>query len=55
MTVFLTNLFEESHKYTECEVNQMLNEKHTFADAALLRRELFERGFLDRTQDDRKY
>ena len=53
--LFLANLFEQNRKYTEREVSEILNEKHTFGDAALLRRELFERGFLGRTLDGRSY
>ena len=47
--------FETGKFYTEKEVNEVLNNSHTFGDAALLRRELFEKKFLDRELDGRKY
>jgi hypothetical protein len=47
--------FEDDVVYTEREVNGLLNLHHTFGDAALLRRELFERGHLGRTRDGQQY
>ena len=41
--------------YTEKEVNAILNRCHTFEDWALLRRELFERGYLNRERDGSTY
>ena len=50
--MFLTDLFEENKPYTAREVNQILN---TFGDVALLRRELLERNFWDKTLDGKSY
>ena len=52
---YLATKFEADRKYTETEVNAILNQWHTFGDWALLRRELFERHYLDRTKDGREY
>jgi hypothetical protein len=41
--------------YTEREVNALLDRWHTFGDAALLRRELYERGLLNRERDGSAY
>src|SRR5262245_36736540 len=40
--------FEPARIYREREVNETLNQWHSFRDHALLRRELFEAGRLDR-------
>ena len=52
---FLASKFETGRVYAEKEVNQILNESHNFSDSALLRRELIEKGFLERTADGREY
>lgn len=52
---FLTSKFEAGREYTEKEVNEILNQHHTFGDPALLRRELYMKGFFDRTPDGRRY
>ncbi|GAB1544568.1 DUF2087 domain-containing protein [Scytonema sp. NUACC21] len=52
---YLASQFELSRIYTEKEVNQLLNRYHTFGDPALLRRELFERGLVDRKRDCSAY
>ncbi|MFN8221009.1 MAG: DUF2087 domain-containing protein [Fimbriimonadales bacterium] len=52
---WLAQAFESGRDYSEAEVNKILNERHTFGDAALLRREMFERGILLRTRDCRRY
>jgi hypothetical protein len=52
---YLAALFEPGRRYSEAEVNALLNARHTFHDAATLRRTLFERGFLDRTPDGASY
>ena len=51
----LASHFEDDIVYTEREVNGLLSLHHTFGDAALLRRELFERGHLGRTRDGMQY
>lgn len=51
----LASKFEASKFYTEKEVNEILNQHHTFADPALLRRELYMKHFLDREPNGSKY
>lgn len=51
----LARRFEPGRDYTEPEVNMLLMDSHTFADWALLRRELFNWGFLDRESDCSRY
>lgn len=51
----LSEKFEADREYSEKEVNEILNEWHTFSDAALLRRELFENKWLNRTTDGSRY
>lgn len=52
---YLATKFDPERVYTEREVNVVLKEWHTFGDWALLRRELYERHYLDRTPDGREY
>lgn len=52
---FLAEQFDFDRQYTEKEVNEILNHHHTFADHALLRRELFSNKLLNRTRDGRAY
>lgn len=52
---YLVSKFEAGRNYSEKEVNQILNQNHTFGDPALLRRELYVAGFLDRTPDGSRY
>lgn len=52
---YLASKFETGREYTESDVNLLLRQYHTFDDWALLRRELFERGYLNREQDGSKY
>lgn len=47
--------FEPGRAYTEAEVNALLDQAHTFRDAALLRRVLFDWGHLDRLRDGSIY
>lgn len=52
---YLAEKFELGREYSEPEVNTILNTWHTFQDSALLCRELFGRGFLDRTTNGSRY
>jgi len=52
---YLASKFEAGKTYNEREVNELLNKWHTFSDAALLRRELFDDGLLNRQQDGTEY
>lgn len=52
---YLVSHFAYHTVYSEPEVNALLNKYHTFGDWALLRRELYEHGLLDRQPDGRRY
>ena len=52
---YLAAKFELGRRYSEPEMNAILASHHTFADWALLRRELFDAGYFDRTDDGRVY
>lgn len=52
---YLATKFKYGVSYTEAEVNEVLKHLHTFGDWPLLRRELFDRGFLDRNSDGSNY
>ena len=48
---YLASKFERNREYTEKEVNEVLKDWHTFEDWAMLRRDLYDRRFLNRKQD----
>jgi hypothetical protein len=52
---YLSTKFNFDHSYNELEINNILKSWHTFGDWALLRRELFERGYLDRNRSGNNY
>jgi hypothetical protein len=52
---YLATKFEFERSYHEREVNEVLKQWHTFSDWPLLRRELFEQGFLDRNKSGTDY
>jgi hypothetical protein len=52
---YLATKFSQDEDYSEQDVNEVLKHWHTFSDWALLRRELFERGFLGRDKDGSSY
>jgi len=52
---FLVSKFEHDVIYTEKEVNEILNQHHTFNDSCMLRRELYNMRFLDRKKDGSEY
>ena len=52
---YLAKKFSPDREYTEREVNELLLEWHTFKDPATLRRELYDRRFLDRDPYGRSY
>lgn len=52
---YLAEKFEVEKLYSEREVNALLKEWHTFEDPATLRRELYDRRFLNRTPDGSAY
>lgn len=45
---YLITKFDFNTTYNELEVNNILQQWHTFSDWPLLRRELFEHGYFDR-------
>ncbi len=51
----LSNKFNGEIKYSEKEVNEILDRHHSFNDIALLRRELISRKFLSRKDDGSEY
>lgn len=51
----LAGRFEPGREYAEKDVNFLLMEWHTFSDWALLRRLLFDWGYLDRERDGSRY
>jgi hypothetical protein len=52
---WLSNKFNGEIKYSEKEVNEILDRHHSFNDIALLRRELVSRKFLSRKDDGSEY
>ncbi len=52
---YLATKFEPGLTYTEKEVNLLLKQHHTFGDHAMLRRELFEKGLINRERDGSAY
>lgn len=53
--LYLSENFEWGKHYSEKEVNNILNDLHTFGDPALLRRELYENKFLGREATGSEY
>jgi hypothetical protein len=52
---YLAAKFSSGISYDEKGVNDLLKQWHTFNDWLLLRRELYEYGYLDRVPDGSKY
>lgn len=55
MLQFLAQKFEMGKKYSEKEVNEILNQHHSFEDPATLRRLMFGKKLLNRTLDGKSY
>ena len=55
MLQYLAQQFETGKQYTEMEVNEILNEHHSFKDPATLRRLMFTSGLINRTLDGKSY
>ncbi|HRF60839.1 MAG TPA: DUF2087 domain-containing protein [Fimbriimonadaceae bacterium] len=51
----LVDAFEVGRRYTEIEVNAVLNRRHTFGDPATLRRDMVDLGLLHRERDATAY
>lgn len=52
---YLVAKFEGSRRYSEAQINAILDSWSLFRDAARLRREMVELGVLGRTPDGREY
>lgn len=52
---FLSSKLETNRRYSEKELNQILNNWSTFGDPATLRRELYNNRFIDRKSDGSEY
>ena len=52
---YLQSKFARETRIPEKQVNAIIQEWHLFEDHALLRREMFERGLMNRTRDGREY
>ena len=52
---YLATKFDYENKYTEKEVNEIIDKYHLFEDIALLRRELVSRKMLSRQDDGSEY
>ena len=52
---FLATKFKLDKKYSEKEVNHIINQNHLFNDTPLLRRELISRRYLSRTDNGVEY
>lgn len=52
---YLATRFEAGRVYSERQVNLVLRDWHTFGDWALLRRMLYDWGYLDRDATGRRY
>ena len=55
MLEYLAEQFAADRKYTEKEVNEILNQHHSFNDPATLRRLMFGNKLINRTLDGRSY
>ena len=52
---YISKKFIPNRKYSEKEINQIIIENILFEDYVLIRRELIERGYLNRTKDCKEY
>jgi hypothetical protein len=52
---YLAGKFDAEKVYAESEVNEILKQWHTFSDWPLLRRSLYDYGFMDREPDGSRY
>jgi hypothetical protein len=52
---YLVTKFDFATTYHERQINEILKAWHTFSDWPLLRRELFERGYMSRNRSGTEY
>ena len=48
---YLASKLEQNRRYTEKELNKILRDWHIFEDWAMLRRDLYDKRFIDREPD----
>ena len=53
--LYLAQKIPADTDFTERDINGILQDRHTFADPATLRRELYDYRFLDRSRDGKVY
>jgi len=52
---FFASKIEKNKIYSEKEINQIIGDNHSFNDICLIRRELIEKSYLERSNDGREY
>lgn len=52
---YIAGYIQTGRKYTEKEINVLIDQYHTFGDPALIRRELCDHGLLKRDNYGREY
>ena len=52
---YLASKFDATITYDEKSVNELLKRWHTFGDWSLLRRDMYEQGFIDRNRAGTEY
>ena len=55
MLEYLAEKFDSTKQYSEKEVNEILNQYHSFNDPATLRRMMFSSKLINRTLDGKAY
>ena len=53
--VYVADSFQTDTVYTEKEINEIINTRHTFGDPVTIRRELVEHGYLTRDRAGTRY
>lgn len=53
--IYISQKIDPKVTYNEKEINELLNQWHTFGDPATLRRELYTHRFLDRNKNGTEY
>ena len=52
---YLATRIPADERFTEKQINALLNQWHTFQDPATLRRDMFDLNLIDRTRDGSQY
>jgi hypothetical protein len=52
---YIKSKLKADTEYSEKEINEIINQWHSFGDHALIRREMYDNFLLERTPDGRKY